>query len=609
MAVYYEPKARGGASMKRFIAWLLILLTAVSLLAAAQGEDITYTGKIVGGKLHLRAAPQSDGKILKTYSPGTEVTVLENDGVWCRVQIGSNEGYMMAQYLEISANYPHAGWGVSKRDGTVLTLLSQPDQDSVPAARYMSGTAMELVENTGNYWKVRIGTGFGYVPKDQVIPRDGEYETALSFSASTDGLRLKDLEKSRKEFGNSKTKAKESGDLPYSLTYPLLNIPEADERIRQFLDDTLSVFRQDHERYHAGEDGRYTVDYMARKADERYGSVVLMGEYTAGSVCLQVFLTVNVDLERQALLSLSDCFPEPLRLSYSIQGLLASLMSRPTDGYDGSGDLSLLDSAALTREGLEIYLPAGLYLPISLGSRKITVPYTQIAETMEIDSEFIKSHKRVIDPAKPMIALTFDDGPSEETDRILNILAQYDARATFCVQGMNVSTYGSTVKKAIALGNEIASHTWNHPKLTEKSVSTIRSQLERTNAAVQELTGGYEIRVLRPPYGSYNKNVKTICKDLNMVIATWHVDTEDWKTRSASKTYNAIMKGAKTTGVIILCHDLYSSTADAVIRAVPELTAKGVQLVTVSELLSFHKDGIKPGTVYSRVDPKNMKTE
>ena len=91
-----------------------------------------------------------------------------------------------------------------------------------------------------------------------------------------------------------------------------------------------------------------------------------------------------------------------------------------------------------------------------------------------------------------------------------------------------------------------------------------------------------------------------------MIIAHWEVDTRDWSHRSASKTYNNIIKGAKN-GMIVLCHDIYSTTADAAEKAIPELVAKGYQLVTVSELLSFHKDGAKPGTVYSHLDPANIR--
>ena len=82
------------------------------------------------------------------------------------------------------------------------------------------------------------------------------------------------------------------------------------------------------------------------------------------------------------------------------------------------------------------------------------------------------------------------------------------------------------------------------------------------------------------------------------------MDTLDWQTRNTNKTYRALMKGAKD-GVIVLFHDLYKTTASAAEKAIPELIEKGYQLVTVSELLSFHKDGAKPGTTYTRVEPKD----
>ncbi len=89
------------------------------------------------------------------------------------------------------------------------------------------------------------------------------------------------------------------------------------------------------------------------------------------------------------------------------------------------------------------------------------------------------------------------------------------------------------------------------------------------------------------------------------MITRWQIDTKDWSSRNTSKVYKAIMNGAGN-GEIILCHDLYPTTAAAVEKAIPDLIEKGYQLVTVSELLSFHKDGPVPGKVYNWVDPKNM---
>lgn len=587
--------------MKKLLAFLLTV--ALALGCAAHAEDITFTGKVTGGKLRMRAAPESDASVVTTLKAGTSLEILENDGIWCHVKSGSKEGYVMAEYLTISAEYPRMGWAKTPNDGTILTLRQSAEKSSGVSAQYFSGIVCELMEKRGDTYRVRVGDRTGYVDAHRVTPIEGDFTT--DFTADKDEFAVSSFKNAEKAWGHVKTVERDSG-LPYAMTYPVLDIPEADQAINGFLDASMKLFEQDFAENHAGETGRLTVDYQTFSVDERYKSVVLAAEYRAGKTVLHRFLCLNADTREGKLLALSDCFPDDVRLRYAVEGQLCGFLPAPLNGYDGGYTPDMLEYAVLTGEGLTFFLPAGLYLPASQGCRTLTVPYTQIAETMRIDSEAILSQRRVIDPTKPMIALTFDDGPSEETDRILSVLAKYDARATFCVQGMNVNLYPATVKRAVALGNEIASHTWNHPKLTEKSAKTIRSQLERTNEAVREVTGGYEIKVLRPPYGSYNKNVKSICKDLNMVIATWQVDTLDWSTRSTSKTYQAIMKGAKTSGVIILCHDLYSSTAAAVEKAVPELVEKGVQLVTVSELLSFHKDGAQPGTVYSRLSPENI---
>ena len=229
---------------------------------------------------------------------------------------------------------------------------------------------------------------------------------------------------------------------------------------------------------------------------------------------------------------------------------------------------------------------------------------TTVTRTVEVQAV---PRPEVVWPEGKVIYLTFDDGPSEETARILAVLDQYDGHATFCVQGYKVESFASTVRRAIAQGNEIASHTWNHKKLTELSSKNVRSQLERTNQAVASVADGYQVKVLRCPYGSVGKTVRNVCADLDMIIASWELDTLDWSTRSTNKTYRAIMKGAKN-GCIVVCHDLYGTTASAIEKAGPELVAKGYQLVTVSELLSFHKDGITPGTVYAYLDPDNIDT-
>ncbi len=203
---------------------------------------------------------------------------------------------------------------------------------------------------------------------------------------------------------------------------------------------------------------------------------------------------------------------------------------------------------------------------------------------------------RRIDPDKPMIALSFDDGPGPGTRRILRALEKVDGRATFCMVGNRVGSYAETAQMVAERGHEIATHTLTHPNLAKLSAKQVRSELERSMAAIERVTG-VRPSVLRPPYGSTSETVKQICRDLGLVIANWNIDTEDWRTRNADAILNSMMKNARD-GAIVLCHDLYPETAAAIERAVVRLADRGYQLVTVSELLEARAEGGVAGRIY-----------
>ena len=594
--------------MKRLLSLLVAYLLILLLLPHALGDEISYTGKITGGSLHMRKEPDGSAKIITTYKSGTEVEILENNGAWCKVQVGSKTGYMMTQYLDIRPNYPHLGWGKTENNGMLINLFSQPDEQSEILHKGFGGMAFELVEKKNDFYKIRFGDSFAYIHQAQVSPLSGDFNPGIDTTAPGNAIRTDDLFSALREAGALRKSSNSTGDFTYSTSWPELGIPAADNAMSTWVQETLSALEADAFHYHPGEKAHCTIEYQSLEMDERYWSVLLMAEYTVSNLRAETVFALNIDSETGVLLSPDMLFADQSTLFFGLETALAEMMPLATDGYLAKADAGMLQYAVLTRSGLAFYLPAGVYLPFHLGTQRLLIPYDQIAESMTLSSPVISQYIRTIDPSRPMIALTFDDGPSEYTERLLNVLKEYGGKATFCVQGQNVEKYADIVRRAVAEGHEIASHTWNHKKLTEVSASTVRSQLQRTNDIVKEVTGGYQIKVLRPPYGSVNKTVRNICKEMDMVIAHWKLDTLDWDTRSTSKTYRAIIRGAEN-GAIVLCHDLYSSTASAIEQVVPELVAKGYQLVTVSELLSFHKDGAQPGTVYAYLDPANIRMD
>lgn len=198
-----------------------------------------------------------------------------------------------------------------------------------------------------------------------------------------------------------------------------------------------------------------------------------------------------------------------------------------------------------------------------------------------------------LDADKPMVALTFDDGPyAPVTNKILNTLKRYDARATFFVVGSRVPSYKDVLEKAYKQGNEIATHTYNHADLTKINAKKIKKELDDSAEVISDAIGcGFS--ALRPPGGNINDRMRKVIK---VPMIYWSVDTQDWKSRNAK----SVLKECEVIrdGDIVLMHDLYPTTAQAIKKLVPKLVKEGYQLVTVDELLYYKGIDAEAGKVY-----------
>jgi peptidoglycan/xylan/chitin deacetylase (PgdA/CDA1 family) len=180
---------------------------------------------------------------------------------------------------------------------------------------------------------------------------------------------------------------------------------------------------------------------------------------------------------------------------------------------------------------------------------------------------------------------------------ILNTLEKHNARATFCVLGNWVARWEGTILRTVSLGNEIIGHSWNHTNMTTQSRAGIRAAISDTDDAIYKLTGT-RTNLFRPPYGAINAQVEAVAAELGFGILLWSVDPQDWRSeRDANFIYSWIMERARDGSVVVL-HDIYLSTALAMERVIPRLIADGFELVTVSELLTYHYGEIIPGNVY-----------
>lgn len=205
-----------------------------------------------------------------------------------------------------------------------------------------------------------------------------------------------------------------------------------------------------------------------------------------------------------------------------------------------------------------------------------------------------------IDPTKPMVALTFDDGPGgESTIRILDALKKYNAHATFFVVGSNIDKYADIIKREAAEGSEVWNHTNSHAQLTKLDTNGILSEVNGVKEKIMQLTG-QKVVPIRPPYGAVDDNVMATITD---PVILWSIDTLDWKTRDAQSTIQNIQSSVYD-GAIILMHDIYSTTADAAVNIIDWLHSQGYQMVTVSELGYYRRGGLKTGVRYGALQPE-----
>lgn len=208
-----------------------------------------------------------------------------------------------------------------------------------------------------------------------------------------------------------------------------------------------------------------------------------------------------------------------------------------------------------------------------------------------------------IDKDKPMVALSFDDGPSfnTATKRVLDTLEKHGARATFYIVGSRLNkTTTKQVKRMVELGCELGNHTYDHKRYGKNvKASDISKCSDAINKAVGERPTSF-----RCPGGIMSSTIQKQAKKEDMMIAHWSVDTLDWKSKDSKKIYNRATKYAYD-GCIILMHDIYETTADATEKIVPALIKQGYQIVTVSELIQA-KTGKEPKAGEQYIDYKTI---
>jgi len=184
--------------------------------------------------------------------------------------------------------------------------------------------------------------------------------------------------------------------------------------------------------------------------------------------------------------------------------------------------------------------------------------------------------------AKPCIALSFDDGPSPTvTPHVLDILAAEHVHATFFMVGMHAQGNEALVRRVYEQGNEVGNHSWDHADFTKLSPAMVDQEIQKTQAAIVN-AGVPAPRLFRPPYGAVNSMVLS---HVRMSVVRWDIDPGDWEVKDTGKVVASVLAHARPGGIVLM-HDLYPTTADA-LTPIIETLKPHYQFVTVSQLMNL----------------------
>jgi peptidoglycan/xylan/chitin deacetylase (PgdA/CDA1 family) len=200
----------------------------------------------------------------------------------------------------------------------------------------------------------------------------------------------------------------------------------------------------------------------------------------------------------------------------------------------------------------------------------------------------------------PLLALTFDDGPSKDnTPVLLDGLRERGVHVTFFMLGMLAAAEPEIVLRAYKEGHAIGGHSFDHRSyFTKLSADLLKTQLQKTDDIIAGITGGAPPFLLRPPYGRINEEVAQKTGKANIL---WSADPRDWEVRDAELVCAAILECAVDGGVVIL-HDIHETSVDGALQAIDELLAGGWQFVTIPELYAAYGITLQAGGIYHSPD-------
>lgn len=394
------------------------------------------------------------------------------------------------------------------------------------------------------------------------------------------------------DFGKEYENFQYGKPLSVAMNYALLNKPSLDKNIKNTVEKRKNTFLGNHEKAIKEEKIALLMSYSTYDGTEDIGGLVLKsvtkeenkkGKLVDTEAYIDTFLfykdTGNIvypimifESGYQKLLSkyitekLEDDYKDDLNKEYK----------KYLDPKKNKFNNFILDKdTAVFYFGQGTVTDKGKVIEIRIGKNDIKGLFRD------------KLSSRKIDPDKPMVALTYDDGPHPVySEEILDILKENETVATFFEVGRNIDNIKKSskiLKRIEEEGSELGSHSYTHPNLLTLTKEKVKEENDKTDKAFKNAIG-HAPSIYRPPYGNANNSITEI---FGKASIGWSIDTFDWKDRNKDSVIEQIKSSGNLDGKVILMHSIYSSTVEASREVIPWLKSEGYQIVTVSELLMY----------------------
>jgi peptidoglycan/xylan/chitin deacetylase (PgdA/CDA1 family) len=386
-----------------------------------------------------------------------------------------------------------------------------------------------------------------------------------------------------KQIGESRAEYKYGEPVSIAIDKPKLNEDAENQSISDFLKGKADSFKVENQSLGKEEQAALLIGYESFETPEKAESVAMHER--------QIF---NAAEDNQEIsVDTVKCF------NFSTKNGMTMMPSNMLKGdYESYVKKRIKDSVAdeykdnvkdldvsnfiMTGEGFRFFADGGKLAPKEEGVQHFDLSYDDMKNYMQDDIG-----ENVIDPTKPMVAITYDDGPDENlTPVLLDTYEKNHAVCTFFELGQNVKYVEGAdklLKRELELGCEVGTHSWDHPNLFALSDDQIKQQAEKSKNAIKEACGK-EPTVFRAPYGNGNDH---IAKIFGLPGFNWSVDTLDWKTLNKDAIMEEVKRFGNLDGQIILMHSIHKPSIEATKELLPYLKKKGYQFVTVTQLMQY----------------------